>query len=32
MISRDKVSEIICIIDEFCKFFEAEIAEKLLIS
>ena len=32
MISRDKVSEIICIIDEFCKFFEAKNAEKLLIS
>ena len=32
MISRDKVSEIICIIDEFCKFFEAENVEKLLIT
>ena len=32
MISRDKVTEIFCIIDEFCKFFEAENAEKLLIT
>lgn len=32
MISKDKVSEIFSIIDEFCKFFEAENAEKLLIS
>ena len=32
MISRDKVTEIFCIIDEFCKFFEAENVEKLLIT
>ena len=32
MISRNKVTEIFCIIDEFCKFFEAENAEKLLIT
>ena len=32
MISRDKVTEIVCIIDEFCKFFEAENADKLLIT
>ena len=32
MISRDKVTEIFCIIDEFCKFVEAENAEKLLIT
>lgn len=32
MISRDKVTEIFCIIDELCKIFEAENAEKLLIT
>lgn len=32
MISRDKVTEIFCIIDELCKIFEAENAEKLLFS
>ena len=32
MISRDKVTEIFCIIDEFCKFFFVYYAEKLLIT
>lgn len=32
MITKDKVTEIFCIIDEFCKHFDAENAQKVLIS
>ena len=32
MISKDKATEIFCIIDEFCKYFDAENAQKVLIS
>ena len=32
MITKDKVKEIFCIIDEFCKHFDAENAQKVLIS
>ena len=32
MISKDKVTEIFCIIDEFCKHLDAENAQKVLIS
>lgn len=32
MITKDKVTEIFCIIDEFCKHFNAENAQKMLIS
>ena len=28
MISKDKVTEIFCIIDEFCKHFDEENAKK----
>ena len=28
MITKDKVTEIFCIIDEFCKHFDAENAQK----
>ena len=28
MITEDKVTEIFCIIDEFCKFFEQENGKK----
>ena len=31
MITEDKVTEIFCIIDEFCKFFEQENGKKLLL-
>ena len=31
MITKDKVTEIFCIIDEFCKHFDAENAQKVLI-
>ena len=31
MITKDKVTEIFCIIDEFCKYFEQENGKKLLI-
>lgn len=30
MITKDKVTEIFCIIDEFCKHFDAENAQKVL--
>ena len=30
-ITKDKVTELFCIIDEFCKVFEAENAGKLLL-
>ena len=30
MITKDKVTEIFCIIDEFCKHFDAENAGNLL--
>ena len=32
MITKDKVTEIFCIIDEFCKHFDEENAKKVLIS
>lgn len=32
MITKDKVTKIFCIIDEFCKHFDAENAQKVLIS
>ena len=32
MITKDNVTEIFCIIDEFCKHFDAEKAQKVLIS
>ena len=31
MITEDKITEIFCIIDEFCKFFEQENGKKLLL-
>ncbi len=31
MITEDKFTEIFCIIDEFCKFFEQENGEKIAI-
>ena len=31
-ITKDKVTELFCIIDEFCKVFEAENAGKLLLA
>ena len=30
MISKDKVTEIFCIIDDFCKEYDAEIAKNSL--
>ena len=32
MTSKDTATEIFCIIDEFCKYFDAENAQKVLIS
>ena len=32
MITKDKVTEIFCIIDEFCKHFDEENTKILLIS